>query len=82
MRVNRANLLTESAQPLTREDLAEQACDCPECRDEHVLMLAPACHPEGRIVVAYDKRSGRLTLGCEECHTLYTAFQIAYRVVH
>ena len=64
---------------LTIEDLTEETCDCPECQREHVLMLQPACHPHGRIVAAFDRRSGRLFLGCEECHTLYASFQIAHR---
>jgi hypothetical protein len=76
----RASELFQSIdEPLTMEDLALQACDCPECRRDQVLMLQPACHPDGHIVAAYDRRSGRLFLGCQDCRTLYAALQIAHR---
>jgi hypothetical protein len=67
---------------LTIEDLTERTCDCPECRAEPVLMLYPACHPEGRIVAAFDRCSGRLVLACQECRAPYGSFQVAHRVVH
>jgi hypothetical protein len=76
-----SELISEIDEALTVEDLMQVGCNCSECERDHILMLYPSCHPEGRIVASFDRRSGCLVLGCAECHAPYGSFQLAHRVV-
>lgn len=53
---------------LTKQHLDAMGCDTPGCdHSDHVLYFSAACHPKGRLEIAYSKASGTLLVTCKQC---------------
>jgi hypothetical protein len=62
----------------TREDMDRAGCGNPTCTHDHtVLFLHAACHPRAGLDVAYDKRTGRLTVSCRTCDKVVDVIAVA-----
>jgi hypothetical protein len=78
-----SGLIPMTGEPLTIEDLAEQSCDCPVPAGACDRIPARLSSRGAHIAAAYDRRSGRLVLGCQECRTLYAMLhRVGHRVGH
>lgn len=63
--------------PFVKQDLDELKCNNSGCKENHPIMLTPACHPRSGSALTWDSTDHVLIVTCHSCGKTVCEIEVA-----